>query len=392
MCCSMDWLQHLQRPPNMNKTLTRSLIGVGVLCALGAVWFVKSRPAPPPATAPILTEMVYELAPGDVMGLSSRALLVGVPFTGSIKAVNSAVIKARVAGELMDLVVREGDSVRAGQVLARIEPTEYLRRLQQFKDQADAAKAQIDIAQRQFDNNKALVDQGFISKTALETSLATLQGAQASHKAALSAAEVAAKSLDDAVLRSPIQGQVSARLAQPGERLAIDTRVLELVDLSRLEIEVPMSAADVLGLRLGQSARIQVEGVELPNPAKVVRISPSTQSGSRSVMVYLSLSASPGLRHGQFVQGLIDTDQAQVLAVPLSAVRTERAQAYVQTLVNGKVVYRTVTLGPRGQNNGSNDTWVGITGVEADSTIITGAVGSLREGLSVKVNTPAKAP
>ena len=132
--------------------------------------------------------------------------------------------------------------------------------------------------------------------------------------------------------------------------------------------------------------------MELPNPAKVVRISPSTQSGSRSVMVYLSLSASPGLRHGQFVQGLIDTDQAQVLAVPLSAVRTERAQAYVQTLVNGKVVYRTVTLGPRGQNNGSNDTWVGITGVEADSTIITGAVGSLREGLSVKVNTPAKAP
>ena len=375
----------------MNKTLSRTLVVVILASGLGAAWYYKSQSATPPPP-PVVVEMVYELASGDVMTLSNRALMVGVPFTGSIKAVNSAVIKARVAGELMDLVVREGDSVRAGQVLARIEPTEYLRRLQQFKDQADAAKAQIDIAQRQFDNNKALVDQGFISKTALETSLATLQGAQATHKAALSAAEVAAKSLEDAVLRSPIQAQVSARLAQPGERLAIDAKVLELVDLSRLEVEVPMSAADVLGLRTGQTARVRVEGQDAPVPAKVIRINPSTQSVSRSVMVYLSLPSLPGLRHGQFVQGLIDTDQAQVLAVPSSAVRTERAQAYVQTLVNGKVVYRTVTLGPRGQNNGSNDTWVGITGVEADSTIITGAVGSLREGLSVKVNTPAKAP
>ncbi|NBX54671.1 MAG: efflux RND transporter periplasmic adaptor subunit [Betaproteobacteria bacterium] len=376
----------------MNNTLTRSLIGLGVLAALAAWWTFKSRNVAPPAPSPAMVEMVYELAPGDVMPLAQKPLMVGVPFTGSIKAIQSAVIKARVAGELMDLVVREGDPVRAGQVLARIEPTEYLRRLQQFKDQADAAKAQIDIAQRQFDNNQALVDQGFISKTALETSLATLQGAQASHKAALSAAEVAAKSLEDAVLRSPIQGQVSARLAQPGERLAIDAKVLELVDLGRLEIEVPMSAADVLSLRVGQIARVQVEGQELPGQAKVVRISPSTQSVSRSVMVYLSVPTAPGLRHGQFVQGMINTDQAQVLAVPLSAVRTERAQAYVQTVVNGKVVYRSVGLGLRGHSEGSNDTWVGISGVEADSTIITGAVGSLREGLSVKVNPPVKAP
>lgn len=375
----------------MNKTLSRTLVVVILSGALGVAWLVKSRvTAPPPA--PVVVEMVYELAPGDVMTLSNRALTVGVPFTGSIKAVNSAVIKARVAGELMDLSVREGDSVRTGQILARIEPTEYLRRLQQFKDQADAAKAQIDIAQRQFDNNKALVDQGFISKTALDTSLATLQGAQASHKAAISAAEVAAKSLEDAVLRSPINAQVSARLAQPGERLAVDAKVLELVDLGRLEVEVPMSAADVLGLRTGQTARVRVEGQDLPVPAKVARINPSTQSGSRSVMVYLSLSPLPGLRHGQFVHGLIDTDQAQVLAVPLSAVRTERTQAYVQTLVNGKVVYRNVTLGPRGQSDGSQDTWVGISGAEAGSTIISGAVGSLREGLSVKVSAPPKAP
>ena len=137
----------------MNQFLSRSLVVVVLSSGVAAAWYYKSRSATPPPL-PVVVEMVYELAPGDVMTLSSRALTVGVPFTGSIKAVNSAVIKARVAGELMDLVVREGDSVRAGQVLARIEPTEYLRRLQQFKDQADAAKAQIDIAQRQLFQNR----------------------------------------------------------------------------------------------------------------------------------------------------------------------------------------------------------------------------------------------
>ena len=106
----------------MNKTLSRTLVVVILASGLGAAWYYKSRSATPPA-APVVVEMVYELAPGDVMTLSNRPLTVGVPFTGSIKAVNSAVIKARVAGELMDLSVREGDSVRTGQVLARIEPT-----------------------------------------------------------------------------------------------------------------------------------------------------------------------------------------------------------------------------------------------------------------------------
>src|SRR5450756_242168 len=99
-------------------------------------------------------------------------MLQGLAVSGSLKAVNSAMIKARVAGELQGLTVREGDFVKAGQVIARIEASEYTSRVRQAGQQAESGKAQVDGVQRRYDNNKALVDQGCISRTVLDASLA----------------------------------------------------------------------------------------------------------------------------------------------------------------------------------------------------------------------------
>jgi len=79
------------------------------------------------------------------------------------------------------LEVREGDAVKMGEIVARVDNTEYLARQSQNKQQAEAARAQVEVAQRQFDNNNALVNQGFISKTALDTSISNLNGAKASY-------------------------------------------------------------------------------------------------------------------------------------------------------------------------------------------------------------------
>jgi len=373
---------------SMKLSRNTLLIVLAILVVVGLGMLVKKRQAAAPsqvASRPTETQQI-EIARSDAIALEPQRLQQGLPVSGTLRAVQSAVIKARVAGELMDLHLREGDAVQAGQVLARIDPTEYQRRLRQAEEQAEAARAQVDISQRQFDNNRALVDQGFISKTALDTSLATLNSAQATYRAAQAGADVARKSLDDAVLKAPFASVVSARLAQPGERVAIDARILELVNLTTLEVEATLSAADSLEVRVGQAVRLQVEGRAEPVQARVQRINPSAQVGSRSVLVYLQLQGEAGLRQGLFVQGVIGTDVREVLAVPLSSVRTDRAQPYVQVIDNGSVAHRSVQLGPRGTrvDQPQAETWVEISGVAPGVQVLAGALGQLREGLAVQ--------
>ncbi len=273
---------------------------------------------------------VFELATSDVVQARTRTLVQTVPISGVLRAANTAVVKAKVAGELSGLQVREGDAVQAGQVLGRIDTTEYQARTQQAAQQAQAAAAQVAIAQRQLANNQALVAQGFISSTALETSLSNLAAAQANHRAAQAAQDIAAKSLADTVLRSPISGQVASRLAQNGERVGVDARVLELVDLSSLELEAAVPPELAAQLLVGQTARLTVEGGTATVQAKLVRISPSAQAASRSVLVYLKLSPAPGLRHGLFAQGQVLVGERTGTAVPASSVRNDRPQPYVQ--------------------------------------------------------------
>ena len=318
------------------------------------------------------------LAPTDLVQVKTIKLLQGLAISGSLKAVNSSVVKARVAGELQGLTVREGDFVKTGQVIARVEATEFQARVRQAQQQAESARAQVDIARRGFDNNRSLVDQGFISKTALESSLATLSAAQANFGAAQAGVDVASKSLDDTVLRAPISGQIAQRLAQPGERVAIDGRVVEIVDLSRLELEASLSPGDSLLVRVGQVAQVRLEGAAKPLTARVVRINPSALAGSRAVQIYLALESGAGLRQGLFAQGTLQTGSLQALAVPLSAVRTDKPQPYVQLLNQGLVVHQTVELGERGEADG--EAMVGITGVAANAVVLRGTVGTLRAG------------
>ncbi len=366
-----------------------SAVAVAALLAGGTRW-ASQRQASTTQTSPkVPTAAVVpniELAASDVFTARTQTLSLGIAVSGALKASQSAIVKARVAGELQELSVREGDRVQAGQVIARIDPSEYQARVRQAQQQADAAKAQVDIAQRQFDNNQALVNQGFISQTALLTSQASLNGAKATHAAALAALDLANKSLADATLRSPLTGVVAQRLAQPGERVAIEARLVEVINLSQLELEAALTAEDASRVRVGMTAQLQVEGVAEPVSAKVLRINPSAQMGSRSIVVYLGINGREGLRQGLFAQGSLGTQTMQVLAVPVSSVRTDKPQPYVQVVQDGKVVHITVRTDARSE--GDRESLVAVTGVAEGAQVLSGSVGAVREGVLVKFTAP----
>ena len=376
----------------MKITTRRIVIALIVLALAIGIWRALSakRTQQFAATEATQLQAQIELSNNDVFTAEIREITQGLAVSGTVKALNYAVIKARVAGELKEIKVREGDSVSAGQVLARIDPVEYQRRFEQAQEQASAAKSQMEIAQRQWDTNKALVDQGFISKTALDNSLASFQGAVASHKAAIAGADVARKSLDDSVLRAPFSGVIAVRAAQLGERVGIDAKVLEMVDLRQLEVEAPLSPSDSLDIKMGQIARLQIEDRAELVTARVTRMSPSAQAGSRSVLVYLTLDKPAGLRHGLFAKGTLGLMNSQVMAVPLTSVRTDHPSPYVQILEkvgeDMRVRHQTVETGIRGNDASGKDSqdWVAVKGLTAGSIVLKGQVGAMREGMTVR--------
>ena len=368
------------------------LVAAAALLLLGGgLWRAMAvRQAPQPSLSGASAQPPLQLAADETVPVRRQPLTLGVPVSGALRAVDSAMVKARVGGELQGLTLREGDSVKAGQEVARIDPTEARARLRQAQQQADAAKSQVDINQRQYANNRALVDQGFISATALVTSQASLEAAQSSHQAAVAAADVARKALDDTVLRSPIRGFVAQRLAQPGERVAIDARIIEVVDLSRLELEALLPPADAVAVRVGQKARLSIDGIAAPVSATVARINPSAQAGSRAVPVYLRVDPAPdeALRQGLFVQGMLETGSADMLVIPLDAVRTDKPAPYLQILKEGRIAHLEVKTGTRAVVGGQ--ALVAVEGAPEGTVVVVGRIGQMREGTAVAASTTVR--
>lgn len=371
----------------LRKTLywALPLLAVAAL-ALGVVRALEKRDTQAEqaraAAQALQTTPVYQIAARDLITVRRLALQQTAAVSGSLEAVQTVAIKARVAGELRDLNKREGDRVAANEVVARIDPTEPQARVRQAEQQAESALAQVRIARRTQDNNQALVKQGFISATALDTSQANLAAAEANHRAAMAALDIARKSLADTVLRSPIAGQVAARPVQNGERVGIDTRVLDVVDLSAFEMEAALSPADAARIEPGQRARLVVEGLAEPVAATVARINPSVQAGSRSVLVYLRLTAAPGMRQGLFARGEIVAGTVEAPVVPVSAIRNDRPEPYVQLLRDGAVKHVTLAPAPSGSVDGVPHQAVPML-AEGD-TVLAATAGAIRDGTRVE--------
>ena len=136
-------------------------------------------------------------------------------------------------------------------------------------------------------------------------------------------------------------------------------------------------------MRVGQTAQLQIEGSTQKLNARVVRINPSAVAGSRAVLVYLTVETVPGLRQGLFAQGTLGTQRVQAMVVPLSAVRTDKPEPYVQLIDQGQVVHQRVQMGERGEVDGQS--MVAIAGVAENATVVAGTVGVLREGSAVKL-------
>ncbi|KAF1038979.1 MAG: Macrolide export protein MacA [Herbaspirillum frisingense] len=358
-----------------------------ILLIAAAALLKKRVPAPTsaPATAAIVPAAM-EFLPGDLYTVGSGELRQVLPLSGALRALNQASVKARVAGEVQQVLVREGEAVKEGQVLARIDPSDYQAKVDQARGSLVASQGQLDIATQTRNNNQTLLNRGFISRNAFDTAASQFDIAKANVDSARGALEVARKALADTVVRSPIAGLISARNVQPGEKVAVDGKLLDVVDLSQMELEAPVPTNDILKVQIGQEVLVAVEGLPQKVAGKVVRINPATQSGSRSIMVYVRLDNPQGLlRAGMFADaGLTLERKARVLTVPSTAIQVEDGNAYVYAVENGSLARRPVVTGLQGRAQDGNATEI-VSGLNEGAQIVKANLGILREGTAVRV-------
>ncbi|SPD44084.1 RND family efflux transporter, MFP subunit [Cupriavidus taiwanensis] len=229
---------------------------------------------------------IVEFLQTDLVRVARQDLQLSLPLSGSLRALNQASVKAKVSGEVKQVLVREGEPVRAGQVIVRIDPTEYEARAAQARGQMLAARGQFENSRQTWERNRELVGKGFISQTAFDKYQSDLAVARANLDAAQGGLAVAQKALADTVVKAPLDGMVAARAVQPGEKVSPDTRLVDVVDLRVLELEAPIPMAEVARAAVGQPVALEVEGAGR-FAGKLVRINPAVSEGTRSIMVYV---------------------------------------------------------------------------------------------------------
>lgn len=373
----------------------RSKVFVGLACvallAGGAWWQLQKRAVPKPAApsaASEATEQPLDVLSSDLTRAAPSELRRTIPLTGSLKPVQQTLVKARVAGELKTLEVREGQAVSKGQRIGSIDFTEWEWRLKERQALVRSAEANFASAQRTHDNNRQLLEKNFISQAAFDASTFALDAARANREAALAQLQGAQKSLSDAVLVAPIAGVVAERFAQPGEKLAVDNRIVSIMDLSLMEIEAGVPAAEVGRIRLGQRVSLQVEGIATPQTGSVVRIAPATSAGTRSVPVFIRIApsdASSALRSGLFAQGVLEVERNAVpIAVPESAVRDQSGRSLVYRVQDGRIDIVEVKPGLRGLSDQGQAMVAISSGLSSGDTIVGANLGVLRAGTLVK--------
>jgi RND family efflux transporter MFP subunit len=359
-----------------------------VTLAVAATVVLVTHRATNAAPAPAAPASI-ELAAGDLVSPRAGAVAQTLALTGTLTARNQTVVKAKVPGEIRELAVREGEPVKAGQVVARIDPVEVDARLQEKLADLAGGKAQLAYSARNLEQQSALLKQNFISENAHENAVSSHRVAEARLKALEAQVALARKSVDDTVVRAPMSGIVAERLAQPGEKVAVDGKLLVIVDLDVLEMEAPVPAGDIPAIRIGQDVAFTIEGFEGREfRGTIDRISPATRQGTRSINVYAVLpNRDRALRAGMFAKGTVTVARrGEAFMLPIDAVREDGGASYVYVVAAGRLAKQPVEIGLRDEDRAV----IEVRGITPDARVVRANLGALRVGAPVAIVEDAR--
>jgi RND family efflux transporter MFP subunit len=312
------------------------------------------------------------LGPADVAVLGRADIVAGLPVSGTLEPAVKVEIISPFPEIVDEVLVKEGQPVRRGEVLARF-------RSEALRPAALSAEAQRKSAATHYDRMQNLFKEGAVSARDVEDAEVALRAAEATAAAAESR-------LDDALVRSPITGTVTRRSVDSGDRVGDGVFMFELVNTTQLEFEAAVPSEHVGQVRVG--APVALGGSGLPEDGvtgRVARVNAAADPATRQVKIYVTVPNREGrVVAGLFASGrVVARESKSALAVPRTAIRTaDDGQRYVLVVENGQIVRHDVTVGLTDEAQGLTEITKGLAGGE---TVIVGPAQGLLPGQRVTI-------
>lgn len=360
-----------------------ALATIGIVAAgIGGARYLKNDTAQ--AVAQPAAPVVIELARSEIFAARKTDLLFTVPLAGTLRPTDQTTLKSEVAAKVSEVLVQEGQPVKKGDVLVRLDTEDLTSRLNERVANLESAKAQLALAEKNRSMKLSLQQKGYAAQAAVDEVESAYRSGQANVRAMQAQVDLARKALEDAVVKAPMDGFVAERTINPGDKVPVDGKLLVLIDLSHLEIEAPVPTNEIALVAVGQKAIFRVPGIEGREFAGTVeRINPTTKSGSRSIPVYIRVENGDNvLRGGMFASGdIVVREVKDVVAVPPDAVRGDQAQRYVLKIEGDRIARQPVEM-----SKDATATLVSVTsGLSEGDTVVSAPSIILEPGTSIRV-------
>jgi len=282
---------------------------------------------------------------------------------GTLVAKQATLVSSRIMARITKIAVRAGDTVAAGDVLINLERDDAQARLAQAKGRVDAVKARANEASLAMKRALTLHEKSLIAVADVDKARANLDAANADLIAATQQQAEALAALQFTEIRSPIDGTVVDRFAEPGDTATPGTQLLSLYNPLTLRVEAAVREQLAVKLAVGQELNVSIPSLAKKVSGRIDELVPAADPGSRSFLVKASLHFDEQLRPGMYAEIEVPGAVVQQIVVPASSVVSVGQLNVIWVKQEGAFVRRFVKLGPK-SSDGNIEILAGLNAKE----------------------------
>jgi membrane fusion protein (multidrug efflux system) len=327
------------------------------------------------------------VGPENITIAANGSIMTGPLISGTLEADREAVLRAQVAGSVLQTYADQGQAVNAGTVLARLDATGIQDAYLSARAGLVAARNAADVATKDLARNEQLLVAGAIAERDIDQSRRTAIAAQAALEDAKARLATAEKAYRSTTVTAPFNGIVSERPVSSGDVVQPGTALFTVVDPSSMRLEASVPAEQLASIRIGVPVSFTVSGYPGRQfVGRITRINPTADPTTRQVRIYVSIpNEGRSLVGGLFANGRMSTATKMGLVVPQSAVDVRGSIPFVIRVKQGKAEKVSIKIG---LTDKTSETIEVLSGLQPGDTLLMGAAMGITPGTPVRISAP----